>query len=92
LAEEYVAETTGCLPRAVQAAGIPCSAIPLTDIELRFQQDPKVRELRFQSTLSAKIRVTEAQVFNRSKGNYVERRLQHYSKVLKSSCCHRVPI
>jgi hypothetical protein len=36
--------------RAVQAAGIPCSAIPLTDIELRFQQYPKVRELRFQST------------------------------------------
>jgi hypothetical protein len=26
----------------VQAAGIPCSAIPLADIELRFQQDPKV--------------------------------------------------
>jgi hypothetical protein len=43
LAEEYVAETTGCLPQTVQAAGMPCSAIPQADVELRFQQDPKVR-------------------------------------------------
>ena len=43
LAEEYMAENTGCVPSFSNGKGVSCNNIPPREMELRFQQEPQVR-------------------------------------------------
>ena len=39
--EEYMVESTGCVSGRAEPRGVSCRAIPRSDMEARFQQDPQ---------------------------------------------------